>query len=58
MGRIFYVFWGLGLKQKKARYPEDSGLSELCGAGEMNRTPDLLITNDAKEEFDSVDMCR
>ena len=31
---------------KKARYPGDSGLTELCGAGEMNRTPDLLITNE------------
>jgi hypothetical protein len=31
---------------KKARYPEDSGLVRFCGAGEMNRTPDLLITNE------------
>jgi hypothetical protein len=31
--------------RKKARYRLDSGLG-CCGAGEMIRTPDLLITNE------------
>lgn len=32
--------------QKKTRYLLDSGFITITGAGEMNRTPDLLITNE------------
>ena len=32
--------------KEKARYEFHSGLFMYVGAGEMNRTPDLLITNE------------
>ncbi|WP_168162368.1 hypothetical protein [Acidovorax sp. KKS102] len=41
--------------QEKALTLANQGF--LFGAGEMNRTPDLLITNDGIGEFAPVDCC-
>ena len=43
------------IANKKALTLANQGL--LFGAGEMNRTPDLLITNDGIGVFASVDWC-
>jgi hypothetical protein len=43
--------------KEKARYEFHSGLFIYVGAGEMNRTPDLLITNEGKVVFWGVDWC-
>ena len=43
------------IANKKALTLANQGF--LFGAGEMNRTPDLLITNDGIGVFASVDWC-
>ena len=48
----FLTFRG---RQEKSPDSCESGL--LFGAGEMNRTPDLLITNDGIGVFAPVDWC-
>jgi hypothetical protein len=45
----------LGLFQEKTKSQPGRGWLLLFGAGEMNRTPDLLIANDAKALFACVD---
>jgi hypothetical protein len=42
-------------EKKKVRYLLSSRLFCCIGAGEMNRTPDLLITNDGISVFAFVD---
>ena len=53
------ILWGDFLDfrncQKKALTHPNQGFS--FGAGEMNRTPDLLITNEMKGVFVRVDCC-
>ena len=55
-GRIYSIASPLPpIANKKALTLANQGL--LFGAGEMNRTPDLLITNDRCEVFLFVDFC-
>ena len=55
-GRIYSIASPLPpIANKKALTLANQGL--LFGAGEMNRTPDLLITNDGMVVFACVDWC-
>ena len=55
-GRIYSIASPLPpIANKKALTLANQGF--LFGAGEMNRTPDLLITNDGIGVFASVDWC-
>ena len=55
-GRIYSIASPLPpITNKKALNLANQGL--LFGAGEMNRTPDLLITNDRYKMFAFVDLC-
>lgn len=44
-------------QKAKGRYQNDSGLFTVYGAGEMNRTPDLLITNEVQPVFSDILRC-
>ena len=55
-GRIYSIASPLPpIANKKALTLANQGF--LFGAGEMNRTPDLLITNDGMVVFACVDWC-
>ena len=55
-GRIYSIASPLPpIANKKALTLANQGL--LFGAGEMNRTPDLLITNERIDIFARVDCC-
>ena len=44
-------------QRKKAHYYFNSNEPFFIGAGEMNRTPDLLITNDKISLFCIIRLC-